>query len=151
MVVYDVVDQRGIGTTFTSTAYATMKGHWLSGEERVTVALRDGSQDVDVEILSISRAGPSLWGRTVWPFVGKEQSTFFQEHLQHLAETAAGSGSTRDSRIDNGVVNALNTPTMGSTRGARNQEHSTTSAFFFPSLSEKSPIPKLDGDSFNML
>lgn len=89
MVVYDLVDQRAPGTTFTSTAYATLKGHWLQGEERVTVALRDGSDDVDVEILSISRAGPSLWGKTMWPFVGSMQTKFFEQHLDYLARTGA--------------------------------------------------------------
>jgi uncharacterized protein (UPF0548 family) len=89
MVVYDLVDQRAPGTTFTSTAYATLKGHWLRGEERVTVALRDGSEEVDVEILSISRAGPSLWAKSLWPFVGDMQSTFFERHLEHLARVGA--------------------------------------------------------------
>ena len=88
MVVYDVVDQRAPGTTFTSTAYATLKGHWLSGEERVTVAMRDGSQDVEVEILSVSRAGPSLWGKALWPFIGKKQSNFFEQQLLHLERAA---------------------------------------------------------------
>ena len=96
MVVYDVLDQRGPGCTFTSTAYATLKGHWLRGEERVTVICRDGSHDVDVEILSVSKAGPSLWSKTIWPFVGTMQKTFFQQHLDHLAKTA----STVDPDID---------------------------------------------------
>lgn len=98
MVAYDVVDQRAPGTTFTSTAYATMKGHWLSGEERVTVAMRDGSQAVEVEILSVSRAGPSFWGKTVWPFVGKKQTQFFEYHLLHLEEAAAAKASAPRAR-----------------------------------------------------
>lgn len=101
MVVYDVVDQRARDCTFTSTAYATLKGHWLSGEERVSVALRDGSQDVDVEIFSISRAGPSLWGKVVWPMVGKMQQVFFKEHLKHLEDTAATAPATS---LENGVM-----------------------------------------------
>lgn len=89
MVVYDVVDQRAPDgqTTFTSTAYATLKGHFLRGEERVTVALRDGSQDVEVEILSISQAGPGIVGKALWPFIGKMQSKFFQQQLQHLSQS----------------------------------------------------------------
>lgn len=89
MVVYDVVDQRAPDgqTTFTSTAYATLKGHFLRGEERVTVALRDGSQDVEVEILSISRAGPGIFGKTLWPFVGKMQANFFKQQLNHLSQS----------------------------------------------------------------
>lgn len=89
MVVYDVVDQRAPDgqTTFTSTAYATLKGHFLCGEERVTVALRDGSQDVEVEILSISRAAPGLFGKSLWPFIGKMQNNFFQHQLDHLSQS----------------------------------------------------------------
>ncbi|VEU44836.1 unnamed protein product [Pseudo-nitzschia multistriata] len=88
MVVYDVVDQRAPDgqSTFTSTAYSTLKGHFIKGEERVTVALRDGSQDVEVEILSISRAGSGIAGKTLWPFIGKMQSKFFQQQLQHLSD-----------------------------------------------------------------
>ena len=61
-VVYDLVDQRGPSTTYTSTAYATSRGHWLRGEERLTVAHRDDG-NVDVEILSFSKHGNSVWGR----------------------------------------------------------------------------------------
>ena len=44
-VVYDLVDCRGGGgMTYTSTAYATLKGHLLAGEERVTVAIRDNGR-----------------------------------------------------------------------------------------------------------
>jgi uncharacterized protein (UPF0548 family) len=89
-VVYDLVDQRGLdgSTTYTSTAYATLRGHWLTGEERVTVALR-GNGGVDVEILSYSR--PSLlWpGRVVWPFVGGMQRRFFERQLDALERAAA--------------------------------------------------------------
>ena len=84
MVVYDVVDQRGPSTTFSSTAYATMKGHLLRGEERVTVTLRDGTEDVEVEIVSVSQAGQSMKGKAVWPFIGKMQSTFFESQMDFL-------------------------------------------------------------------
>ena len=96
MVVYDLVDQRAPDgeTTFTSTAYATLRGHFLRGEERVTVALRDGSQDVEVEIMSISRAGPGLLGKTLWPFIGKMQSSFFQQQLDHLDHSGRAIDST---------------------------------------------------------
>mmetsp|Transcript_32756 Transcript_32756/g.93942 ORF Transcript_32756/g.93942 Transcript_32756/m.93942 type:complete len:378 (-) Transcript_32756:389-1522(-) len=84
MIVYDVQDQRGPATTFSSTAYATMKGHLLRGEERVTVTLRDGTEDVEVEILSVSREGPSAKGWMVWPFIGQMQSTFFESQMEYL-------------------------------------------------------------------
>jgi uncharacterized protein (UPF0548 family) len=89
-VVYDLVDQRGLdgSTTYTSTAYATLRGHWLTGEERVTVALRD-SGSVDVEILSYSRPSRSWPGRVVWPFVGGMQRRFFERQLDALERAAA--------------------------------------------------------------
>ena len=89
MSVFDVVDQRAQATTFTSTAYATMRGHLLQGEERVTVALRDGNEDVEVEIVSVSRAAPSLGGRSIWPFIGKMQATFFELQMEHLRRIGA--------------------------------------------------------------
>lgn len=57
----------------------------MRGEERVTVALRDGSQYVDVEILSISRAGSGFAGKILWPFIGNMQNAFFNQQLEHLA------------------------------------------------------------------
>jgi uncharacterized protein (UPF0548 family) len=95
MVVYDLVDQRGPGTTFSATAYATMKGHLLRGEERVTVALRDDNQAVDVEIVSISKAGPSMKAKGIWPFIGKMQSTFFEQHLNHLERVGTSTSHSR--------------------------------------------------------
>jgi uncharacterized protein (UPF0548 family) len=97
MSVFDVVDQRGPATTFSSSAYATMKGHLLRGEERVTVALRDGNEDVEVEIVSVSRAAPSLCGRLVWPFIGKMQSTFFESQMEHLRRIGGEHSKTHHS------------------------------------------------------
>lgn len=88
MLVYDVVDQRGPTTTYSSTAYATMKGHLFRGEERVTVAIRDETQAVEVEILSISRPAPTIKAKLIWPLAGKLQSSFFHEQLAGLAEIA---------------------------------------------------------------
>eukprot|EP00553_Chaetoceros_curvisetus_P001074 CAMPEP_0204613814 /NCGR_PEP_ID=MMETSP0717-20131115/1733_1 /ASSEMBLY_ACC=CAM_ASM_000666 /TAXON_ID=230516 /ORGANISM="Chaetoceros curvisetus" /LENGTH=119 /DNA_ID=CAMNT_0051626363 /DNA_START=78 /DNA_END=434 /DNA_ORIENTATION=+ len=109
-VIYDLVDERAprmlgrgrsfetgyMGDTFTSTAYATLAGHLLCGEERVTVILRDEVVEeeeeddasfpmgntasrisslnsntntggfVDVEIVSYSKPAPSILGRLVW-------------------------------------------------------------------------------------
>jgi len=101
-VVYDWVDQRGSGATdgtvYTSTAYATGRGHWLVGEERVTVAFRPGTGAVDVELLSVSRPSKSLMGRFVWPFVTRKnglQERFFREHVRSLQEAAGGTIQTR--------------------------------------------------------
>jgi uncharacterized protein (UPF0548 family) len=88
MVIYDLVDERAPSTTYTSTAYATMKGHLLSGEERVTVALRDGTQAVEVEIVSVSKPGPSLPSKLLWPFIGKMQNNFFERQLDSLEQAA---------------------------------------------------------------
>jgi uncharacterized protein (UPF0548 family) len=120
-VVYDIVDERvptdGSGGMYTSSAYATLKGHLLSGEERVTVIMRGDdrvdigsilpatagkvheilSHDhasrsnggwVDVEIVSYSKAAPSLLGRIVWPFVGTKQDSFFTSELDALEQVA---------------------------------------------------------------
>ena len=89
-VVYDVIDQRALGTTYTATAYATQAGHLLCGEERVLVCHRDHDGTVDVEILSVSRAANSVPGRLVWPFIGRMQRSFFQEQLDALQGVAHG-------------------------------------------------------------
>jgi uncharacterized protein (UPF0548 family) len=100
MVIYDLVDQRSAGTTFTSTAYATMKGHLIRGEERVTVALRDRGEDVDVEIVSISKPGNSLKGKFVWPFVTNMQQTFFKQQMKALQKVADSISIVGDQNID---------------------------------------------------
>jgi uncharacterized protein (UPF0548 family) len=104
---------------YTSSAYSTLKGHLLSGEERVTVIMRgdhdtvdigsilpatagrtngilmhndeslsNGGGWVDVEIVSYSKAAPSLLGRMVWPFVGKKQDSFFTSEMDALEYVA---------------------------------------------------------------
>jgi uncharacterized protein (UPF0548 family) len=82
-VVYDLIDQRGPGTTYSATAYATATGHWLRGEERVTVLHRDDGV-VQVEILSVSKPSSTLTGRFVWPAIGNMQRTFFQQQMEAL-------------------------------------------------------------------
>jgi len=97
MVIYDLVDQRGQGTTYTSTAYATLKGHLLSGEERATVAIRDGrhpsEEHVDIEILSFSRPSPTLQGHLIWPVIGKMQKQFFLNQLETLRNIGASAAA----------------------------------------------------------
>lgn len=90
-VVYDLVDERGPATTYSSTAYATLKGHLLRGEERVTVALRDNGH-VDVEIISFSKPAASVKGRLVWPVIGGMQQTFFEEEMKSLERVAQTQG-----------------------------------------------------------
>ncbi len=140
-VVYDVVDERGdykgkggdgfansitahrhtngeqgatrhYGCTYSSTAYATLKGHLLSGEERVSVILRHDADEglgprqsniletsrgvhgsrkdgyVDVEIVSFSKAAPSILGKLIWPFIAKKQDEFFQSEMNALERVA---------------------------------------------------------------
>jgi len=89
-VVYDVKDARSIPRCqFTSTAYATLKGHLLTGEERVTVIWRKGMNDeVDVEIISFSRSAPSIGGKIIWPLIGRMQKQFFLAEVDHLANVA---------------------------------------------------------------
>ena len=100
---------RDIGTTYTSTAYATMKGHLLRGEERVTVAIRDNeNQAVDIEIVSISKPGPSLKSKVIWqlPTVGRMQRDFFQTQLDTLEEVANKHESEfdRKAKRNNGLM-----------------------------------------------
>lgn len=88
-VVYNVVDQRGPDSTYTSTAYATGPRHWLRGEERVTVCHRDVNDAVDVEILSFSQAASdTVMGNLVWPVIGRMQRSFFEEQLQSFSHVA---------------------------------------------------------------
>ena len=75
-------------TLFTSTAYATRQGHWIAGEERVSVILHS-SNNVFVELCSISRAGPSKRAKLVWPFVGRPQQRFFAAQLEWLNHCAS--------------------------------------------------------------
>lgn len=107
-VVYDLVDCRSKDMTYSSTAYATLRGHLLAGEERVTVAIRDGGTnqdlnkvffasndlnamssndgagDVYVEILSCSRPAPNILGKVIFPFVKGMQDRFFREEIDTL-------------------------------------------------------------------
>ncbi|KAL7556207.1 hypothetical protein ACA910_017366 [Epithemia clementina (nom. ined.)] len=88
---------------FSSIAFATLKGHWLCGEERVTVILRNNrinkskfttgadspAAAVDVEILSLSKASDTVWVKLVWPFIGRLQNSFFVQQLQALERSTA--------------------------------------------------------------
>ena len=91
-VVYDVKDEKSIPKClFTSMAYATLKGHLLTGEERVTVIWRKGVNDeVDVEIISFSRAAPSIAGKVIWPLIGRMQKQFFLSEMDRLANIGKG-------------------------------------------------------------
>lgn len=104
-VVYEIVDQRGGdhlactvgqggGCLYSSTAFATCQGHWLCGEERVTVFSRTNEPHapVDVEILSISKPASSLMGKLTWPLVGRMQNTFFVQQLKALERAAEKKG-----------------------------------------------------------
>lgn len=71
----------------SSSSYATLDGHLLAGEERVSVAL-SGNDAVDVEIISFSRSAPSINGRIVWPFIGRMQKLFFLKEMEHLSRVA---------------------------------------------------------------
>jgi hypothetical protein len=100
---------------WTLTACATMKGHWLSGEECVTIAMQDGSsQAVGVEILLVScaQAGPSLWGKVVWPLVRKKQNEFITEQLLHLQKVDAKSSKAQAPLLGSNIVGHPSTPEM---------------------------------------
>ncbi|KAI2505730.1 protein of unknown function (DUF1990) [Fragilaria crotonensis] len=100
-VVYDIVDQRGPSTTYTSSAYATTTGHWLAGEERLTVALRDEDGQVQVQLVSYSKPKSILTALT-WPLVQRMQERFFESQLQWLqnvAKSAASVASPHDNHL----------------------------------------------------
>lgn len=71
----------------SSSSYATLDGHLLAGEERVSVAFSENDA-VDVEIVSFSRSAPSINGRIVWPFIGRLQKLFFLKEMEHLSRVA---------------------------------------------------------------
>lgn len=83
-VVYDVVDGKTTGGVYTATAYGTMRGHWLRGEERVCVRYCHASGAVELEIISFSKPARSVMGYLVWPLIGKMQRTFFEQQMQEL-------------------------------------------------------------------
>lgn len=89
-VPYEMKDAKSIPEClFSSTAYATLTGHLLAGEERVTVVWRKGINDeVHIEIVSFSRAAPSIWGKIIWPLIGRMQKQFFLSELDHLDKVA---------------------------------------------------------------
>jgi len=89
-VVYEVKDSRIVpNCLFTTAAFATLTGHLLAGEERVTVLIDVGGA-VAVEILSYSRPAPSIKGKFIWPLIGRTQQQFFLCEIHHLDKIAKG-------------------------------------------------------------
>ena len=88
-MVYEVKDDsRQIpNCLFSSTAYATLTGHLLAGEERVIVVI-DAGDVVAIEILSFSQPALSIKGKCIWPLIGRMQQQFFLSELQHLDRIA---------------------------------------------------------------
>ncbi|KAL3827221.1 hypothetical protein ACHAXA_006776 [Cyclostephanos tholiformis] len=88
-VVYEVKNSRRLVPTSlcSSTAYATLTGHLLAGEERVTVLL-DAGDAVSVEILSFSRPTTTLKGKFIWPLIRGMQRRFFLAEIHHLEKIA---------------------------------------------------------------
>ena len=115
-MIYDVVDEEGEDCVFTSTAYATLKGHFLCGEERITVGMKrycephnslpiiqasninqnanqmayDDDGDVFVEILSCSTPSKGIFGNVVFRVVKNMQLRFFRDQLETLERIANG-------------------------------------------------------------
>ncbi len=78
-----LLEDKNNNNLFTSTAYATLRGHLLIGEERVTVVLRPNG-NVDVEILSYSKPSSSPLGHLVFPIIGGMQHEFFTNELEYI-------------------------------------------------------------------
>ena len=87
-VIYEIKDaHRSRKCIYSSAAYATLSGHLLAGEERVTV--QKGERDeVEIEILSFSRSTSSILGKCIWPLIGQMQQHFFLSELYHLDKVA---------------------------------------------------------------
>ena len=87
--IADIKDQNNkkSKSMVSSSSYATLDGHLLSGEERVSVILTENNA-VHIEIVSFSRPAPSINGRIVWPFIGRMQKQFFLEEIKHLSRIA---------------------------------------------------------------
>jgi len=127
LVIYDLVDEKqdDCDAIFTSTAYATLKGHFLCGEERVTVGIQnsynkklileasnnnfhfmssssskehdnDDDGQVFVEILSCSRPNTGILGNVMFHFVKNMQLRFFKSQLDTLQEIAKDCNSIGD-------------------------------------------------------
>jgi uncharacterized protein (UPF0548 family) len=87
-VVYEVKDSHIVpNCLFTTATFATLTGHLLAGEERVTVLI-DAGNAVAVEILSFSRPAPSIKGKFIWPLIGRMQRQFFLCEIHHLDKIA---------------------------------------------------------------
>mmetsp|Transcript_28584 Transcript_28584/g.46407 ORF Transcript_28584/g.46407 Transcript_28584/m.46407 type:complete len:235 (-) Transcript_28584:637-1341(-) len=89
-VVNEVKDARSVPKSLSSSAsYATLSGHLLAGEERVAAVWRKGMGDeVEIEIVSFSRAAPSIGGKLIWPLIGRMQKKFFLSEVDHLVKVA---------------------------------------------------------------
>jgi len=88
VVQEEVKDARSVPKClFSSTSYATLSGHLLAGEERVAAVWRKGmGNEVEIEIVSFSRAAPSIGGRLIWPLIGRMQKQFFLAEVDHLVK-----------------------------------------------------------------
>ena len=92
-VVYDVKNHQKSTVKgkciSSSSAYATLSGHLLSGEERVSIIWNRSNDEVYVEIVSFSRAAPSTVGKLIWPLIGGLQKNFFLSEFDHLDKVAS--------------------------------------------------------------
>lgn len=90
MIVYDLVDERIPASckTYSASAYATMRGHLLCGEERVAVAIDDITKEVSVEVLSFSHASSGIFNKLAFGACKEMQRRFFQEQIDTLQKIA---------------------------------------------------------------
>jgi uncharacterized protein (UPF0548 family) len=83
-VIYNMIDVKTNESVYTATAYGTMRGHWLRGEERACVRYCNASEAVELEIVSYSKPARSIMGYLVWPFIGRMQRSFFDQQIREL-------------------------------------------------------------------
>lgn len=92
-----VVHSRGgLFTGQASVGYATLDGHLIAGEERMSVR-RGPSGDVTFHLLSLSRgAGPA--GKLLFLALGRTQDRFFREQCRCMRVMAATDGRVQDAQ-----------------------------------------------------
>ena len=75
------------GTRAAAVSYATLDGHLIAGEERMSIHWA-ADDEVIFEVRSLSRgAGPV--GRLLFPWLGPEQRRFFEEQARCMRSLCA--------------------------------------------------------------
>ena len=82
------VTVRECGRQASAVGYATLNGHLIAGEERMSVVLDPRSGEVSFRVVSLSR-GAGAHGRLLFPWLGGSQRRFFREQVDCMVRSAA--------------------------------------------------------------